>query len=731
VTAATLVVASAAGCSTATRRGRLRATPSGTTATRHDQRPASSTDGRPRPRRPDAAAVDQRARGRRRHHLDRQHHRRRGPPGRPAARAPSWPASPPTAPPPTTSRSPDGTVWVTGFGNGDVGASRRHLRGGGHHRTRASTPSTSAPTAPSTSATWGQGGTLWTIDPTTGEATVAAEDLPDVNAFAVQPDGTVLPRPAGSRARARWCASTRRRLGAHRGRGPSPGARQRHGTRRHLRRAGQHHGRAASRWTRIRAPPPRSAPSPGGRSTTSPSPPTAPSTCRASSARCSWWSPPTAPSRSLGHRDAMSVGAREPSSTTRPTRASRSSSACATTSCGAGAKPTGGDLHGIFIAEGDLVLERAVRAGYRVRSVLVDATRTQPLPAAVDPDVPVYAAGPEVVMRITGMAMHRGLIASLDRGPGRPLDDVLAGRPALVVLENVNNPTNLGVIARSAMGLGADGLVLDPSCCDPLYRRASRVSMGEVFALPWARTARFPEGLDPGDRRRLLAARAHPRPAAEPIDDLEFAPDENGSRWCSAPRAQGSPTRRWNASGAGAHPAARWSRLAQRGGRRRDRLLRARARPTVSDLPHRPPAAPARPTTSRPRHRARGDEPRPGGRLLRALQLRSGPCCARGRHRDGGADAGGAGLERHTAVGVAWSLATVPAVARPLRRGARRAVGRCGHPPGRGPGPGPRPGERAKDSPELRQLARDAPRRGRVPRSGRAHPGLRRRRAGW
>ena len=185
-----------------------------------------------------------------------------------------------------------------------------------------------------------------------------------------------------------------------------------------------------------------------------------------------------------------------------------------------------GDLAGIFIAEGDLVVERAVRAGYQLGSVLVDATRTLPLPAAIGPDVPVYAAGQEVVLKITGMAMHRWLIASLDRGPDRPVGEVLAGATRVVVLENVNNPTNLGVIARSAMGLGADALLLDPSCCDPLYRRASRVAMGEVFALPWARTARFPDGLDPVVDAGFTLLALTPDPDAEPIDDLAFAPDE-------------------------------------------------------------------------------------------------------------------------------------------------------------------------------------------------------------
>ncbi|MCB0959939.1 MAG: RNA methyltransferase [Acidimicrobiales bacterium] len=186
----------------------------------------------------------------------------------------------------------------------------------------------------------------------------------------------------------------------------------------------------------------------------------------------------------------------------------------------------GGDLAGIFIAEGDLVLERALRAGYRLRSILVDATRAQPLPSAVPDEVPVYAAGPEVVLRITGMAMHRGLIASLDRGPERTATDVLDGARRVVVLEDVNNPTNLGVIARSAMGLGADALLLDPSCCDPLYRRASRVSMGEVFALPWARTDRLPAGLAPLRERDFSLLALTPDPSAERIDDVALDPGE-------------------------------------------------------------------------------------------------------------------------------------------------------------------------------------------------------------
>jgi len=185
----------------------------------------------------------------------------------------------------------------------------------------------------------------------------------------------------------------------------------------------------------------------------------------------------------------------------------------------------GGDLAAIFIAEGDIVIERAVRAGYRLRSLLVDATRTSPLPSAAAA-VPVFAAGPALVLTITGMAMHRGCLASFDRRPVPTPGEVLADATRVVVLENLNNPTNLGVIARSAVGLGADALILDPSCCDPLYRRASRVAMGEVFGLPYAYTQRFPGGLDVVTDAGFSLIALTPEVGAEPIDDVVLAPEE-------------------------------------------------------------------------------------------------------------------------------------------------------------------------------------------------------------
>ena len=157
-----------------------------------------------------------------------------------------------------------------------------------------------------------------------------------------------------------------------------------------------------------------------------------------------------------------------------------------------------GDMAGVFICEGDIVVERAVAAGYRLESMLADARRTKPLPAAVPDDVPLFAAGPDVLQRVTGYHQHRGVLACFRRRPVPPPDEVLAAlsnNSTILVIERVNNPTNMGVILRCAAALGVEAFFLDPRCCDPLYRRSARVSMGEAFALPYARFSAWPSGL--------------------------------------------------------------------------------------------------------------------------------------------------------------------------------------------------------------------------------------------
>jgi tRNA G18 (ribose-2'-O)-methylase SpoU len=141
--------------------------------------------------------------------------------------------------------------------------------------------------------------------------------------------------------------------------------------------------------------------------------------------------------------------------------------------------------NGLFIAEGELVLRRAVNAGYRPRSFLVDAKRVDQIADLLDL-APVYAAEPPVLRAITGFNVHRGLLASFHRKPPRTVDEVLTNATKLVVLEDINNHTNIGAIFRGAAALGMDAVLLSPTCADPLYRRSVRVSMGEVFAVPYA-----------------------------------------------------------------------------------------------------------------------------------------------------------------------------------------------------------------------------------------------------
>jgi tRNA G18 (ribose-2'-O)-methylase SpoU len=159
---------------------------------------------------------------------------------------------------------------------------------------------------------------------------------------------------------------------------------------------------------------------------------------------------------------------------------------------------------GFFIAEGEQVMLRAAAAGYPLRSVLVAAERSAP---AGLPDAPVYQASYEVLEAVTGFHVHRGLLASFGRLPLREAGEVLRQSERVLVLEDVNNHTNLGAVFRSAAGLGMDAVLLSPTCCDPLYRRAVRVSMGEVFALPYAYLDPFPGGVEQvrGEGFRVLA----------------------------------------------------------------------------------------------------------------------------------------------------------------------------------------------------------------------------------
>ncbi|HZN20236.1 MAG TPA: RNA methyltransferase [Micromonosporaceae bacterium] len=151
--------------------------------------------------------------------------------------------------------------------------------------------------------------------------------------------------------------------------------------------------------------------------------------------------------------------------------------------------------HGLFIAEGELVLRRALRAGYHPRSYLLDVKRTGQLADLTGAGTPAFAATQEVLQRVTGFHVHRGVLASFHRKPLPPVDEVLRPARRVALLEDLNNHTNLGAIFRGAAALGVDAVLLSPTCADPLYRRSVRVSMGQVFAVPYAKVDPWPEGV--------------------------------------------------------------------------------------------------------------------------------------------------------------------------------------------------------------------------------------------
>jgi tRNA G18 (ribose-2'-O)-methylase SpoU len=175
--------------------------------------------------------------------------------------------------------------------------------------------------------------------------------------------------------------------------------------------------------------------------------------------------------------------------------------------------------NGLFIAEGELVLRRALRAGYAPRSYLVDAKRTAQLDD-LPGDAPVYAATPEVLEQATGFHVHRGVLASFHRLPLLAADDVLATARRVAILEDVNNHTNIGAVFRGAAALGIDAVLLSPTCADPLYRRSVRVSMGEVFAVPYARLDPWPDGLDRVRAAGFTVLALTPAPDAVPMQHL-------------------------------------------------------------------------------------------------------------------------------------------------------------------------------------------------------------------
>ena len=154
---------------------------------------------------------------------------------------------------------------------------------------------------------------------------------------------------------------------------------------------------------------------------------------------------------------------------------------------------------GLYLAESENVIRRALAAGHRPRSFLMAQRWLTDLSDLVEQaesqSVPVYFAQPGVIETMTGFHLHRGALASMHRPLLLAPAALLQHASRVVILEDIVDHTNVGAVFRSVAALGVDAVLITPRCADPLYRRAVRVSMGTVFQVPWTRIENWPEGV--------------------------------------------------------------------------------------------------------------------------------------------------------------------------------------------------------------------------------------------
>jgi len=178
---------------------------------------------------------------------------------------------------------------------------------------------------------------------------------------------------------------------------------------------------------------------------------------------------------------------------------------------------------GLYLAESDKVIRRALDAGHRPRSLLLSDRWLEPLAGLVSrvgaTGAPVLVGEPALLEQITGFNVHRGAIASMHRPALPAAEDVLAGARRVAVLEDVVDHTNVGAIFRGAAGLDVDAVLVTPRCADPLYRRSVRVSMGTVFQVPWTRLP-WPGGIAALRGAGFVVAALTPTPDALTLDQL-------------------------------------------------------------------------------------------------------------------------------------------------------------------------------------------------------------------
>lgn len=152
---------------------------------------------------------------------------------------------------------------------------------------------------------------------------------------------------------------------------------------------------------------------------------------------------------------------------------------------------------GVFVAEGRLVVRRLLESRFVTRSVMVTATALEPVRDLTDarPELPVFLVPSDVMNTVAGFNIHRGCLAIGERPAPTPWHEAVSGTSPLLVLERVGNADNVGALFRAAAAFGAGGVLLDPHCADPLYRKAIRTSMGAALQVPFAAEVPWPATL--------------------------------------------------------------------------------------------------------------------------------------------------------------------------------------------------------------------------------------------
>ena len=251
---------------------------------------------------------------------------------------------------------------------------------------------------------------------------------------------------------------------------------------------------------------------------------------------------------------------------------------------------------GLYIAESQKVIRRALRAGHRPRSYLMARALARPTSPTSSADaeadgIPVYFGEHDVIEPLTGFHLHRGALAAMQRPELPTVEALVADARRVIVLEDVVDHTNVGAIFRRRAALGVDAVLVTPRCADPLYRRSIRVSMGTVFQVPWTRIDPWPQGMGLLHDAGLTVAAMALSDDSVSLDELESAPPERlalvvgteGDGLSHRTVADGRPH--------AAHPHGGGRRLAQRRRRERGRDVGAAA---AGSAPDRPLARPGR-----------------------------------------------------------------------------------------------------------------------------------------